>query len=41
MISYNAKIYNGEEEPISIEAKRLMEKLRCELRKHINSVGDK
>lgn len=37
MISYNAKIYNGEDAYLSIEAKKLMEKLRCEIKKHINS----
>lgn len=41
MISYNAKIYNGELEFLSLEAKKLMEKLRCEIKKHINAAGDK
>jgi hypothetical protein len=41
MISYNAKIYNGEIDSLSVLAKKLMEQLRCEIKKHINSCGDK
>ena len=41
MISYNSKIYNGEKDQLSIDASKLMEKLRCELKKHVNSSGDR
>jgi hypothetical protein len=41
LISYNAKIYNGEEDLLSIDSRKMMEKIRCELKKNINSVGDK
>ncbi len=39
MISFNAKIYNGEADSLSILAKKLMEQLRCEIKKHINTCG--
>ena len=41
MISYNATLYNGEEEELSIAAKKMMEKIRMELKKHYNNAGDK
>jgi hypothetical protein len=41
MISFNAKIYNGEIDSLSVLAKKLMEQLRCEIKKHINTSGDK
>ena len=39
LISYNALIYNGDQEQITIDARKLMEKLRMELRKRINTVS--
>ena len=41
MISFNAKIYNGEQDSLSVLAKKMMEQLRCEIKKHINTCGDK
>jgi len=41
LISYNARLYNGDEEPLTRQAKRVIESLRIELRKHMNTVGSK
>lgn len=40
MISYNAKIYNGDDNPLSKEAKKMVEAIRCEIKKNINYSDD-
>jgi hypothetical protein len=41
MISYNAHLYNGDDEPITKSARRICENLRCEIRKNMNTIGDR
>jgi len=40
LISYNAKIYNGEDNPLYKDAKKMVETLRCDIKKNINYSDD-
>jgi len=40
LISYNSRVYNGIDNPLTKHAKKMVETIRCEIKRNINYADD-